>query len=52
MTSEVTEVKGLAIITIEKMVKAAKPEQLRPHLVDLIVAMLEGLTGMEVRKAT
>ena len=48
MTSQVAEVRGLALDTIAKMVKAAGPPQIQPHLADLSVTMLESLSGMEV----
>ena len=39
----------MALDTIAKMVKAAGPPQIQPHLADLSVTMLESLSGMEVR---
>ncbi|KAK9810293.1 hypothetical protein WJX72_008148 [[Myrmecia] bisecta] len=47
MSSSVGEVQGLALTTIAKMVKAAGPAHIQPHLVDLTAAMLESLSGME-----
>ena len=38
----------MALDTIAKMVKAAGPPQIQPHLADLSVTMLESLSGMEV----
>ena len=38
----------MALDTIAKMVKAAGPAQIQPHLADLSVTMLESLSGMEV----
>ena len=49
VTSQVAEVRGMALDTIAKMVKAAGPPQIQPHLADLSVTMLESLSGMEVR---
>ena len=48
VTSQVAEVRGMALDTIAKMVKAAGPAQIQPHLADLSVTMLESLSGMEV----
>ncbi|KAL3147888.1 hypothetical protein ABBQ32_002606 [Trebouxia sp. C0010 RCD-2024] len=47
VTSQVAEVRGLALDTIAKMVKAAGPPQIQPHLADLSITMLESLSGME-----
>lgn len=38
----------MALHTIAKMVKAAGPAQIQPHLADLTVTMLESLSSMEV----
>ena len=38
----------MALDTIAKMVKAAGPAHVQPHLADLSVTMLESLSGMEV----
>ena len=46
------EVRGMALDTIAKMVKAAGPAQIQPHLADLSVTMLESLSGMEVISIT
>lgn len=48
VSSQVAEVRGMALDTIAKMVKAAGPAQIQPHLADLSVTMLESLSGMEV----
>lgn len=39
----------MALDTIAKMVKAAGPAQIQPHLAHLSVTMLESLSSMEVR---
>lgn len=49
LTSSVQDVQGLALGTIAKMVQLAQPQQLASHLPDLTAAMLESLSGMEVR---
>ena len=48
MMSEVKEVQGMALTTISRLVQSAGKEQIRPHLADLTIAMLESLSGMEV----
>ena len=48
MMSEVKEVQGIALTTISRLVQSAGKEQIQPHLVDLTIAMLESLSGMEV----
>lgn len=48
VTSQVAEVRGMALDTIAKMVKAAGAPQVQPHLADLSITMLESLSGMEV----
>ena len=42
----------MALDTIAKMVKAAGPAQIQPHLAHLTVTMLESLSSMEVRDKT
>ncbi len=42
------EVQALSLTTIAKMVQTGGPEQIRPHLAQLVPAMLESLSGMEV----
>lgn len=42
------EVQALSLATISKMVQTAGAEHIRPHLVQLVPAMLESLSGMEV----
>ena len=49
MMSEVKEVQSIALTTISRLVQSAGKEQIQPHLVDLTIAMLESLSGMEVR---
>jgi hypothetical protein len=45
----VKEVQALSLTTIAKMVQSASPDQLRPHFPQLVPAMLESLSGLEVR---
>ncbi|KAK9850611.1 hypothetical protein WJX84_005115 [Apatococcus fuscideae] len=47
MMSEVKEVQSIALTTISRLVQSAGKEQIQPHLVDLTIAMLESLSGME-----
>ena len=42
------EVQALCMITIAKMVQAAKATQIQPHLPQLVPALLDSLSGMEV----
>lgn len=52
LASSVAEVQALALTTIAKVVQMAKPEQIRGHLPDLVAALLESLSGMEVSAAS
>ena len=45
------EVQALCVVTIAKMVQAAKADQIRAHLAQLVPALLESLSGMEARRA-
>ncbi|KAK9795879.1 hypothetical protein WJX73_005986 [Symbiochloris irregularis] len=45
--SSVKEVQGLALDTLAKMVKLARPETVLPHLPQLAGMLLESLSGME-----
>lgn len=49
MGSAVPEVAGLAVDTIAKMVTAAGPAAVRPHLPLLVGSLLESLSTLEVR---
>ncbi len=44
------EVAGLAVDTIAKMVTAAGPAPVRPHLPLLVGSLLESLSTLEVRR--
>ena len=46
--SDVKEVQALCMITIAKMVQAAKATQIQQHLPQLVPALLDSLSGMEV----
>jgi len=50
MGSAVPEVAGLAVDTIAKMVTAAGPAPVRPHLPLLVGSLLESLSTLEVRR--
>lgn len=52
LPSSVGEVQGLTLDTLAKLVKAAAPKAIRPHLPALIGALLESLSGMEVSLTT
>lgn len=45
--SSVAEVRRLSLNTVTKLVKQASPALLRPHVADLVVNMLEGLSTLE-----
>ncbi|PRW21127.1 proteasome-associated ECM29-like protein isoform X1 [Chlorella sorokiniana] len=47
LPSQVPEVQALALDTTCKLAAAAGPELLRPHMVALVPAMLESLSGLE-----
>ncbi len=47
--SSVKEVQALSLMTVAKMVQKAGPEHIRPQLARLVPALLESLSGMEVR---
>ncbi|KAK9834910.1 hypothetical protein WJX81_007994 [Elliptochloris bilobata] len=47
VTSQVAEVQGLALTTLAKIVAAAGAERIRPHLPELVPALLEALSGLE-----
>ena len=46
--SDVKEVQALCLITVAKMVQAAKAAQIQQHLPQLLPALLDSLSGMEV----
>ena len=47
--SDAKEVQAVCMITIAKMVQAAKAAQIQAHLVQLVPALLESLSSMEVQ---
>ena len=48
VTSQVAEVQALALTTLAKIVAAAGADRIRPHLPELVPALLEALSGLEV----
>jgi len=48
MGSSVKEVQALSLVTISKIVQTAGAEHIRPHLAQLVPALLDSLSGMEV----
>jgi hypothetical protein len=51
VTSQVAEVQALALATLARIVEKAGPERIRPHLPELVPALLEALSGLEVAAA-
>ncbi len=51
VTSQVAEVQALALATLARIVEKAGPERIRPHLPELVPALLEALSGLEVGRA-
>jgi proteasome component ECM29 len=47
LPSRVPEVQALAVDTIAKLIKAAGPELIKPHLSVVVPALLESLSGLE-----
>lgn len=47
-SSDAKEVQAVCMVTIAKMVQAAKAAQIQAHLAQLVPALLESLSGMEV----
>jgi len=47
LPSRVPEVQALAVDTIAKIIKAAGPELIKPHLSVVVPALLESLSGLE-----
>ena len=46
--SDAKEVQAVCMVSIAKMVQAAKAAQIQAHLVQLVPALLESLSSMEV----
>jgi len=49
VTSQVAEVQALALAMLARIVEKAGAERIRPHLPELVPALLEALSGLEVR---
>ncbi len=47
-SSDAKEVQAVCMITIAKMMQAANAAQIQAHLAQLVPALLESLSGMEV----
>lgn len=47
-SSDAKEVQAVCMVTIAKMVQAVKAAQIQAHLAQLVPALLESLSGMEV----
>ena len=49
-SSGAAQMQALTLDTVGKIVKLAGPASIRPHLPDLATALLESLSGLEVRQ--